>query len=250
MHVPVDADGLRVESLPCGTHAPTLVYVTPSHQYPLGTRLSIARRLALLEWAREHESLVLEDDYDSEFRFGAPPLPALASLDDLSRVVYIGSFSKVLTPALRAGYLIAPALLRERITRLKLLSDIHLSWPLQQALSLFLQSGQLERHIQRLRHHYAENRAALLQALTPVTNLVQIQGLDGGLHACLQLRRENLDEAEIVARSYQQGVIVHALRPYYLGAPDKQGLLLGYGGLEKSQVTEGVSKLAEVVRQA
>lgn len=247
--IPVDTDGLRVETLPCGTNAPTLVYVTPSHQYPLGTRLSIARRLALLEWAREHESLVIEDDYDSEFRFGAQPLPALAGLDDLSRVAYIGSFSKVLTPTLRAGYLIAPALLRERITRLKLLSDIHLSWPLQQALALFLQTRQLERYIQRLRHHYAEKRVTLLQALTPVADLVQIQGLDGGLHACLELRRDDVHEAEIVARSYQRGVVVHALSHYYLGLPDKKGLLLGYGGLDKTQVMEGARKLAEVVRQ-
>ena len=247
--IPVDRDGLCVEMLPCETNVPTLVYVTPSHQYPLGTRLSIARRLALLEWAREHESLVIEDDYDSEFRFGAQPLPALASLDDLSRVVYIGSFSKVLTPALRAGYLIAPALLRERITRLKLLSDIHLSWPLQQALALFLQTRKLERHIQRLRHHYAEKRATLLQALAPVANLVEIQGLDAGLHACLELRKDDVHEAEIVARSYQQGVVVHALSHYYLGSPDKKGLLLGYGGLDKTQIMEGARKLAVALQQ-
>lgn len=249
MPIPVDTDGLRVEMLPCGAQAPTLVYVTPSHQYPLGTRLSIARRLALLEWAREQESLVIEDDYDSEFRFGAQPLPALASLDDLSRVAYIGSFSKVLTPALRAGYLIAPPVLRERITRLKLLSDMHLSWPLQQALALFLQTGRLELYIHRLRHHYAEKRATLLQALAPVADLVQIRGLDAGLHACLELRRDDAHEAEVVARSYQQGVIVHALHHYYLGSPDREGLLLGYGGLEKTQIVEGARRLVEVIRQ-
>ncbi|GLV59747.1 GntR family transcriptional regulator [Dictyobacter sp. S3.2.2.5] len=247
--VPVDTDGLRVEMLPCGATAPTLVYVTPSHQYPLGTRLSIARRLTLLEWAREHESLVIEDDYDSEFRFGAQPLPALASLDDLSRVAYIGSFSKVLTPALRAGYLIAPPLLRERITRLKLLSDIHLSWPLQQGLALFLQSRNLERYIQRLRQHYAEKRATLLQALAPVAGLVEMQGLDAGLHACLELKGDDVHEAEIVARSYQRGVVVYALHHYYLGLPDKKGLLLGYGGLEEAQIMEGAKKLAAVIRQ-
>lgn len=246
--IAVDTDGLRVEMLPRGANAPTLVYVTPSHQYPLGTRLSLARRLALLEWAREHESLMIEDDYDSEFRFGAQPLPALAGLGNLSRVVYVGSFSKVLTPALRVGYLIAPALLRERIIRLKLLSDIHLSWPLQQVLALFLQTRQLERYIQRLRYHYAEKRATLLQALAPVANQVQIQGLDAGLHACLELRGD-VHEEEIVAQSYQRGVLVHALSHYYLGTPGKKGLLLGYGGLDKTQIIEGARKLAEVIQQ-
>lgn len=247
--IPVDTDGLRVEMLPCGANVPTLVYVTPSHQYPLGMRLSIARRLALLEWAREYESLVVEDDYDSEFRFGAQPLPALAGLDEPGCVAYIGSFSKVLTPALRVGYLIAPPLLHERIIRLKLLSDIHLSWPLQQALALFLQNRQLERYIQRLRYHYAEKRALLLQSLAPGADLVQIQGLDAGLHVCLQLRRDDLREAKIVARSYQQGVVVHALSHYYQGLPDKQGLLLGYGGLDKPQIMEGARRLIDVIQK-
>jgi GntR family transcriptional regulator/MocR family aminotransferase len=245
MPVPVDADGLCVEMLSC-VNPPSLVYVTPSHQYPLGTRLSVARRLALLEWARESESLVVEDDYDSEFRFGAQPLPALASLDDLSRVVYIGSFSKVLTPALRAGYLIAPPLLRERIARLKWLNDAHLSWPLQQAIALFLQEKHLERYIQRLRQHYAEKRALLMQELEPVADLVRMRGLDAGLHVCLELGE--LDETDVIARCLQQGVVLHALSHYYLERPGKAGLLLGYGGLNGEDVQQGARKLVRVLR--
>jgi GntR family transcriptional regulator/MocR family aminotransferase len=106
--IPVDDDGIQVEHLPQGDAAPLLIYTTPSHQYPLGTRLSVSRRLALLTWAQTNDSLIIEDDYDSEFRFDASPLPALASLDEAGQVAYIGTFSKVLTPALRIGYLVAP----------------------------------------------------------------------------------------------------------------------------------------------
>jgi GntR family transcriptional regulator / MocR family aminotransferase len=246
--IPVDTDGLRVEDLPRGPGAPVVVYVTPSHQYPLGTRLSIARRLALLEWARENESLVIEDDYDSEFRFGAQPLPALAGLDNLSKVAYIGTFSKVLTPALRVGYLVAPTPLREHVTRLKLLSDAHLSWPLQQALALFLQEGHLERYIQRVRHHYAEKRAILLAALQPLTGLIKIEGLEAGLHTCLELRADLYEDA-IIARAARRGVLVHPLSRHYLGSPTRSALLLGYGGLENEQVREGAARLVAAIQE-
>src|SRR5262249_42208952 len=118
--VPVDDDGLIVEALPSGPEAPVLVYITPSHHYPLGARLPVMRRIALLAWAASQDGLIIEDDYDGEFRYDAPPLPTMASLDTEGRVVYIGTFSKVLTPALRVGYLIVPsAPLRLRIEALR-----------------------------------------------------------------------------------------------------------------------------------
>ncbi len=113
--LPVDDDGLQIAALPTGSQVPPLVYVTPSHQYPLGMRLSITRRMDLLAWAEAHDSLIIEDDYDSEFRFDAPPLPALAAIDQHRHVAYIGTFSKILTPALRVGYIMAPAVLLKRI---------------------------------------------------------------------------------------------------------------------------------------
>jgi len=247
--VPVDDDGLRVDCLPAGPAAPLLVYVTPSHQYPLGARLPVARRMALLAWAAANDSLIVEDDYDSEFRFDAPPLPALAGLDDAGHVAYIGTFSKVLTPSLRAGYLVAPRPLRERIAGLTQLTARLTPWPVQRALAHFLASGDLERHIRRMRRHYAAKRAALHDALAPVAPLAQLQGLEAGLHACLQLRPD-LDPALITAHAAARGVIVYPLADYYIGVPDRCGILLGYGGLELGEVVRGARILADVITEA
>jgi len=159
--VPIDDDGLQVKQLPHGASAPLLVYTTPSHQYPLATRLSVARRLALLTWAQTNGSLIVEDDYDSEFRFDTSPLPALASLDDAGRVAYIGTFSKVLTPALRVGYLVASPLLRQHIEQLKYLTDEYAPWPFQQMLAAFIAHGHLNRHIRRMRQQYAQKQFTL-----------------------------------------------------------------------------------------
>lgn len=247
--LPVDDDGLCVECLPTGAAAPLLVYVTPSHQYPLGARLPIARRMALLAWATANDSLIIEDDYDSEFRFDAPPLPALAGLDEAGHVAYIGTFSKVLTPSLRAGYLVAPRPLRERIVRATQATALLTPWPVQRALASFLVSGDLERHIRRMRRHYAAKRAALRDALAPVASLARLQGLEAGLHAYLELRCD-LDPNSIIARATARGVIVYSLADYYVGAPDRCGVLLGYGGLAPDAVVRGARILAEIITEA
>lgn len=247
--VPVDDDGLRVDCLPTGSVAPLLVYVTPSHQYPLGARMPIARRMALLAWAATNDSLIIEDDYDSEFRFDAPPLPALAGLDEAGHVAYIGTFSKVLTPSLRAGYLVAPQPLRERILRVAQSTALLTPWPVQRTLADFLVSGNLERHIRRMRRHYAAKRAALHDALAPVAPLARLQGLEAGLHACLELRPD-LNPETIAARAAARGVIVYPLAAYYIGAPDRSGILLGYGGLTLNDVVHGARILADVITEA
>src|SRR5260370_2859976 len=170
--IPVDDDGMQVERLPHGSAAaPLLVYTTPSHQYPLGVRLAVSRRLALLAWAQANDSLLIEDDYDSEFRFDTSPLPAFASLDDAGRVAYIGTFSKVLTPALRLWDLLAPPRLCERIGQIKHLTDEHVSWPLQQWLTAFISRGHLDRHVARMRHHYAAKRDIRAQTPAPLLHL-------------------------------------------------------------------------------
>ncbi len=250
--IPIDGDGLQVDSLPCGLAAPLMVYTTPSHQFPLGMCLSFARRMALLEWAETSDSLILEDDYDSEFRFGAPPLPALAGLDKAGRVAYIGTFSKVLTPALRIGYLVAPLPLRERIEQLKhrrRLTSYRISWPVQRALATLLTRGDLERHIRRMRRHYQEKRAALSQALAPVSHLARLQGLDAGLHAYLELRSD-LDPLCVARLALERGVTVTTLNSCYYGVPDRRGILLGYGGLELGDVVRGAQILALVIEYA
>jgi len=248
--VPVDGDGLRVEALPVGDAAPILACVTPSHQYPLGGRLPIARRLALLAWARTQDSLVVEDDYDSEFRFDAPPLPALLSLDREGRVVYIGTFAKSLTPTLRIGYIVAPPALRARLVALKAIIDRHTSWPVQRAVLALLTDGQLERHIRRARRRYAESRAILRECLAPIIDRAdspaRLLGLDAGLHACLEFAPD-LDTARIVRAARERGVAVGPLADYYYGPADRQGLVLGYGGLAHPDLARGARTLAEVI---
>jgi GntR family transcriptional regulator/MocR family aminotransferase len=246
--VPVDEDGLRVDQLPTGAGAPLLVYVTPSHQYPLGGRLPVARRLALLEWARREDALIVEDDYDTEFRYDAAPLPALAGLDPGGRVAYVGTFSKVLTPALRIGFLVAPPLLRERVERLKPVSDYHCPWPVQRALTELLEGGHLARHVRRMRRHYAARRAALLAALAPVADLARPLGLEAGLHLCLEFRPD-LDDERVAATARAGGVAVQTLRACYAGPPDRSGLLLGYGGLSLAEIERGGAVLVAAIRR-
>ena len=247
--LPVDNDGLRLDALPGGPDAPLLVYTTPSHQFPLGVRLSIPRRLALLEWAQTHDALIIEDDYDSEFRYGAAPLPSLASLDTGGHVVYLGTFSKVLSPAVRVGYLVAPRPLRERLLRVKSRLDAHTSWPVQRALALMITGGHLERHIRRMRKTYAARRAALSGALSGSRAHARLMGLEAGLHAHLELDPV-LDAADVSARARALGVLVPTLTPYYLGGADRNGLLLGYGGLDLPQLRRAAGLLARALADA
>jgi GntR family transcriptional regulator/MocR family aminotransferase len=247
--VPVDDDGLRVEELPAGADAPMFVYVTPSHQYPLGARMPVGRRVALIEWAQANDGLIVEDDYDSEFRFDAPPLPALAGIDETGRVAYIGTFSKVLSPALRVGYLVAPQPLRERVERYKRLSDFHTPWPLQRALAAFIIQGHLERHIRRMRRHYGEKRAALRDTFAPVSHLAQLRGLEAGLHVFLELAPE-LDPQDVALRARREGVIVSTLDGYFIDQPTRHGLLLGYGGLDLTEIVRGADILVRILRDS
>lgn len=232
--VPVDENGLCVEHLPEGSMGPKLVYVTPSHQFPLGVRLSTARRVALLEWARRHDALIVEDDYDSEFRYDAPPLPLLASLDSTNRVIYVGTFSKALSPSLRIGYVLAP-LLRERLRRLKYWMDYHSSTPTQLALEYFLKEGYFAQHIRRMRRLYAEKRALLVQALSPVQAVASVRGLEAGLHAFIACDTQVQIE-RLVQNCLRQRILLTDLRRYYAVEPHQRGVVLGYGRLERDEI--------------
>lgn len=241
--VRVDEDGLRPFEL---GERPLLVYVTPSHQYPLGVRMSVARRVALLDWAARHDRLVVEDDYDSELRFDGPPLPALAGMDRKGRVVYVGTFSKVLAPGLRVGYVVAPRWLRERLVRLRERSGDRVPWPVQRALAAFLGSGDFDRHVRRVRRQYAERRSALQNALHRASAVAQLRGMEAGLHAFLELA-PFLDEQQLAEAARRRGVRVSPLRPFYLGQPDRRGWLLAYGGLTVEEVASGAQVLAQVL---
>lgn len=232
--VPVDPNGLCVEQLPEGPVGPRLVYVTPSHQFPLGVRLSAARRVALLEWATRHDALILEDDYDSEFRYDAPPLPPLASLDSTGRVIYVGTFSKALAPSLRVGYVLSP-LLRERLKRLKCWMDYHTNTPTQLALEYFLKEGYFALHIRRMRRLYAEKRTALVQALSPLQAIASVRGLEAGLHTFVEFDAQVQIE-KLVQKCLHQGILLTDLTRYYAAAPGQRGVVLGYGGLELHEI--------------
>lgn len=149
---------------------------------------------------------------------------------------------------MRVGYLVAPAPLRQQIQLIKRITDYHTPWPVQRALAAFVRSGQLERHIRRMRRHYAEKRALLRDTLAPVVALARLQGLDAGLHAYLELRAD-LDPHRIAAAARGLGVVVTTLDAYYFGQPDRNGLLLGYGGLSPREVERGAHILAQVIRE-
>ncbi len=246
--ISVDEDGLIVDDIPSGGDAPLLVYTTPSHQYPLGARLSIARRLALLDWAEQCDSLIVEDDYDSEFRFDAQPLPALAGLDQAGRVVYVGTFSKILSPALRVGYVVAPPRLRDRLVRLKRLSDYHTPWPVQRALASFMEAGDLERHIRRARRHYAEKRRIVTDEFHRVRHVATLRGLDAGLHVFVELDA-NIEANEVVRIARKRGVRLESIDEHYQGTRRLNGLLLGYGGLEIGDLVRGTKILVESIER-
>jgi GntR family transcriptional regulator/MocR family aminotransferase len=247
--IPVDEDGLRVDLLAALDPPPALVYVTPAHQFPLGARLSLARRGALLAWAHRAGAVVIEDDYDAEFRFDAPPLPSLASLDDGGHVAYVGSFSKALSPVLRVGYLIGAPPLIERVRAFKTMLDYHSSVPMQQALATLLERGDFARHVARMRGVYAERREALVAGFGPLPAGVRLRGLAAGMHAVVEVP-DAPTAARAAAAARAEGVGATTLERYYLGPATVAGLVVGYGHQPAELLGPAGGVLARAVRGA
>ena len=246
--IQVDAAGLQVDQL---TQKPTvrLVYVTPSHQFPTGATLSLPRRLELLRWAQQTGAMILEDDYDSEYRYGDRPIPALQGLDRNQSVLYLGSFSKVLFPALRIGYLVLPPSLVALFAQAKWLHDRQLPTLEQQVLSDFMTEGYLESHIRKMRSRYDCRRQALVQALTvQFGERIAIFGEKAGLHLMVRLQTQ-LRNDEIMARAAKVGVGLVSAQPQYLNSGGQGEFILGYGELSEVQIQTGIQRLAEVIRQ-
>ena len=243
--VPVDDEGLQVEKLQAA-EPPIAVYLTPSHQFPLGSALSYRRRLELLDWAAQHEVLLIEDDYDSEFRFDGPVLPSLLSSDRSGSVAYLGTFSKSTSPRLRLGYLIAPPPLREALGRLKVRADQGTSWLSQRVLARYLSSGAFTRHLRRMRRLYRRRRDALTEGLEPLPAGARWCGLAAGLHATLLLPRE-INAGRLVELCNRRGVRLAALESYRSGFQadprPQNGLVLGYGASDESQIRRAVDAL-------
>ena len=241
--VPVDRDGLDPEALP---RAARLAVVTPSHQYPSGAILPLARRQALLRWAARADAVIVEDDYDGEFRYDGKRLESLQGLDTSGRVVYVGTFSRTIFSALRIGYLVVPPALREAFTAAKWLCDRHTATLEQHALAEFIGSGRYERHLRRLRRQHAASRQALVDAVqTHLSGRVELTGDGAGAHVVLWLDRRS-SESALVAAAAARGVGVYAIRPYFLEPSSRPGIILGYSRLGPADVREGIRRLAEV----
>jgi GntR family transcriptional regulator/MocR family aminotransferase len=235
--VPVDGEGLDVAALPSRTK---LVYVTPSHQFPLGTPMSLARRTALLAWAERADAVVVEDDYDSEFRFSDRPLEPLQSLDRGGRVAYVGSFSKTLLPLLRLGFLVAPSSLRDALRTARQLSDWHGDVPAQAALARFVDEGLFARHIRRATKVYAERHERITSTVDRVfAGRLRVVPSAAGLHLCALA---DADLEPIAARAAAAGVAVQTLSDLCGGSPSP-GRVLGYGSIPVERIDDGLAAL-------
>jgi GntR family transcriptional regulator / MocR family aminotransferase len=252
---PVDADGLVVDALPAGLR---LIYTTPAHQYPLGGRLPVPRRRALIAWARSTGALIVEDDYDGEFRYDVGPLPALFGLDP-GVVVYLGTTTKVLTPALRVGWLVAGPELVARLAEAAAGLGDWAGGPAQRAVLSLIATGDLERHIRRMRHEYARRRRAMTGVLggrdaggaggmggagggtAGAGAAGRLLGEEAGMHMVLRTDR---DADDIAAAAWQRGVAVATLARYFAGPVTVNGLVLGYGAASSGEITRACRVLA------
>jgi GntR family transcriptional regulator/MocR family aminotransferase len=247
---PVDASGLDPARLPAGGSRPRLAYVTPSHQFPTGGVMPLARRLDLLRWAERAGAYLLEDDYDSEYRYEGRPVEAVQALDRSGRVLYVGTFSKVLFPSLRIGYLVAPDPLVPALVAAKWLLDRHTPTLEQEVLADFITGGDFERHLRRSRARNAARRAALLDALrAELGDVVEVAGANAGIHLLAWMRglpRSALPA--LVRRGAEAGLGLYPVTPYYLRPPNRAGLLMGYASLAEGDLRAGVRLLGEVVR--
>ena len=248
IRVSVDASGLDTSKLPPAAAGARLAYVTPCHQFPTGVIMPLERRLALLRWASRVGAWLVEDDYVSEFRYEGHPLEALQSLDRAGRVIYIGTFSKTLFPALRVAYLVLPPPLVRPFIAAKWAAD-RFSAPLaQEALTDFISSGQFERYLRRAGARNASRRQALIEALRRhFGNRIEIAGENTGVHLVVwfnDVRPRDLDA--IMARAAQAGVSVYSIAPAYTRPPTRAGLLLGYAALNEAEIRAGIRRLAEM----
>jgi GntR family transcriptional regulator/MocR family aminotransferase len=245
--VAVDDEGLQVETARAHDHHIRLVYVTPSHQYPMGVTMSLVRRLTLLEWATRKGMWIVEDDYDSEYRYTGRPLAALQGLDETGRVIYIGTFSKVLLPSLRLGYLVVPPALTETFVKVRALADRHSPSIDQAILAQFMQEGHFTRHIRRMKKLYMERQAVLVEAVKrELDGILLIPPTQGGLHVAGRLVSD-IDDRLVSQRAQRFEIDTPPLSAYGLGQPTLNGLVLGYAGIEPESIRAGVKRLARAI---
>ncbi len=242
--VPVDRDGLDPAMLPA---AARMTFVTPSHQFPTGAILPLARRLALLQWAARSGGVVVENDYDGEFRYDGQALESLQGLDEEGRVIYMGTFSRTVFSALRIGYLVVPKALVRAFTAAKWLSDRHTATLEQQTLADFITSGMYERHLRRIRRRNSARRRTLLDAIHKyLGDRVEVTGDGAGAHVVLWPHGSSSEEAH-VSRAASVGVRIYGISRYFLRRPSPVGLLVGYTRLGEHAIKESIRRLAEAI---
>jgi GntR family transcriptional regulator/MocR family aminotransferase len=248
--VPVDREGVDVAAGIRLCRSARMVYVTPSNQYPLGGTMSMSRRLALLDWARETGAWILEDDCDSEFRYASRPLAALKGLDGNGNVIYIGTFSRSLLRPLRLGYIIAPPSLTEVLIATRGIIDRHPP-PLEQAVvAEFMLRGHFATHIRRMRKLYADRQRMLVAAAdAQLAGLLDVRAHGAGMHVIGWLPA-GVDDVAVSRAAAKRGVVVRPLSAHYVAVPKRSGLLLGYTSVTPAQLRDGVRVLASVLREA
>ena len=240
--VPVDGEGLLVQALP---KRAKVVYVTPSHQYPLGVAMSLTRRRALLAWAERNNAVVIEDDYDSEFRFGGRPLEPMQALDSAGRVVYVGSFSKTMLPSLRLGFMVVPPPLQEAVQKAKFVNDWHVPTVSQNALAHFIEDGDFARHIRKASATYRERHEMLTGIIRrDFADYLELIPSSTGLHVAAYARTASVERIHaITSRAFALHVAVQRLSNCSMGGKPQAGVILGYGLIEATQIAEGLGRL-------
>jgi GntR family transcriptional regulator/MocR family aminotransferase len=246
--VPVDREGLVVSTGIERCAEARAAYITPSHQYPTGSVMSLERRLTILDWANRAGSWVVEDDYDSEFRYVGNSLSSLQGMDDNHRVIYIGTLSKVLFPGIRVGFMVVPAELKAAIVATRFLSDRQPATLQQRMVAEFMREGFLTSHIRRMRQRYREARDVLIAVLLEqLDDLIEIEIPEGGIQLSLFFKQD-LSDQSISAAAKQQGIYVRALSSLYLEAVSRKGLLLGFSGFEPNALRAAATHLARIIR--
>jgi len=243
--VRVDSQGIVVAELPEDTR---LVYVSPAHQFPLGMPMSLPRRMELLAWAGDHDAAIVEDDYDSEFRFGGRPGETLSALDTRGRVLYVGTFSKTMLPAIRLGFVIAPQSVQPALRLAKYVTDWHCPQHTQAALARFIDEGLLTRHIRKMRSEYKSRHERVLQVVAGQGGWLRPIESAAGMHltALLPPGRE-LSAQDVLERTDGSGAAVNSLSAFYASTPAQSGLVLGYGAIPLPNIEDGLQLLRRLL---
>jgi GntR family transcriptional regulator / MocR family aminotransferase len=244
--VPVDQEGLDVAAGIKRCHNPVTVFVTPSHQFPLGVTMSASRRFQLLDWAQRARSWIIEDDYDAEYRYESSPIASLQGLDANHRVIYIGTFSKVLFPSLRLGYVVIPPDLIDHFRAIRRVMDLGPPTFYQEVLADFIGEGHFARHIRRMRVLYGERRRVLVDSIDKeLGSRVTVLGDEAGMHLAVMLSEQSCD-TEIAERAARQSLRIWPLSPCYLGEA-RPGFILGFGSASVEEIPLAVRKLRKLL---